>query len=291
MVYVSDKHLEEVERKGFTIIPRLPYPEEVAAAREGLWKHFPRPRSSSRTPRTPSMHTSPFSGNIKDSPYKSEGINRLPTHPDLVNAIERLLGTTEVDLYKVKLWAKYSGLIDYDQPLHFVYANHSLVVPSNDKKYRHYTTWILLSDVTEFDAPTKIVSLEDTKHVPIVPRLQPKGAFHDKEVDVTGKADSLMISTRFVIGIDFKWRGTHWGGKHARPDYISSNKRWDSYIARGILRERDLFGFRKVDSDYWTEETIQVVQWRYREMDMEPYRKVLEQRKRTAGFPSSSARL
>jgi hypothetical protein len=34
-----------------------------------------------------------------------------------------------LSLYKVELWAKYSGAANYDQPLHRDFGNHTLVVP------------------------------------------------------------------------------------------------------------------------------------------------------------------
>ena len=54
-------------------------------------------------------------------------------------------------LYKVELWAKYSGASNYDQPLHRDYGSHSLVVPRRDGGYQQLTTFIFLSDVTELD--------------------------------------------------------------------------------------------------------------------------------------------
>jgi len=48
-------------------------------------------------------------------------------------------------LYKMELWAKYAGAIGYDQPYHFDYGNHSLVVPKLDSSHIQMTCFILLS--------------------------------------------------------------------------------------------------------------------------------------------------
>ena len=71
---------------------------------------------------------SQFAG-VEEFPYRSWDLNRLAVHPDLVDAAERYLRTTELHLYKVELWAKYAGAVNYDQPLHRDYGSHSLVVP------------------------------------------------------------------------------------------------------------------------------------------------------------------
>ena len=46
----------------------------------------------------------------------------------------------------------------------------------------------------------------------------------------------------------------------------------DSEAAKMTPRQRDLFGFPPVGSDYWNEQTLRDVQVRYPEMDMAPYR-------------------
>ena len=69
-----------------------------------------------------------FAG-VREFPYRSWDLNRLPVHPDLVDMAERYLETPELHLYKVELWGKYAGAVNYDQPLHRDYGSHSLVVP------------------------------------------------------------------------------------------------------------------------------------------------------------------
>ena len=99
-----------------------------------------------------STPASQFAG-VEEFPYRSWDLNRLAFHPDLVDAAERYLGTAELHLYKVELWAKYAGASNYDQPLHRDYGSHSLVVPRLDGRYQQLTTFIFLSDVTDDDGP------------------------------------------------------------------------------------------------------------------------------------------
>ena len=121
---------------------------------------------------------SQFAG-VEEFPYRSWDLNRLAVHPDLVDAAERYLETTELHLYKVELWAKYAGAVNYDQPLHRDYGSHSLVVPRPEARYQQLTTFIYLSDVTEDDGPTRIVPYDDGKDVPFTPLYLPFGTLAD----------------------------------------------------------------------------------------------------------------
>ena len=223
---------------------------------------------------------------MEEFPYRSWDLNRLAFHPDLVDAAERYLGTTELHLYKVELWAKYAGAVDYDQPLHRDYGSHSLVVPRPDGRYQQLTTFIFLSDVTEEDGPTRIVPYEDGKDVPVhaaVPAVRGagrrRGAVHraggsllvyrtdilHRGSDITGAGRS-----RFSLLADFQVRGTTWGGKMAWPK--QSPERWAKFIPQCTVRERDLFGFPRPGDPYWNEQTLDGVAARYPGIDLEPYR-------------------
>jgi hypothetical protein len=113
---VPDAALDEVRRHGFALIEGFLAPDELHAAQEALWLHFP---SAEEYFRDPDLHAdlaaSQFAG-VREFPYKSWELNRLAFHPDLVDAAERYLGTPELHPYKVELWAKYAGAVDYDQP-------------------------------------------------------------------------------------------------------------------------------------------------------------------------------
>ena len=156
------------------------------------------------------MPTSQFAG-VEEFPYRSWDLNRLAFHPDLVDAAERYLGTTELHLYKVELWAKYAGAVDYDQPLHRDYGSHSLVVPRLDGRYQQLTTFIFLSDVTDEDGPTRIVPYEQGKDVPFTPLYIEFGALADAEVAAVGPAGSLL-----VYRTDILHRGSNFTGAGGR---------------------------------------------------------------------------
>jgi phytanoyl-CoA dioxygenase PhyH len=282
---VPDATLAEVRERGFSLLEGFLSEEELRAAQDALWLHFPRPDEYFAEPgRFARFSASQFAG-VEEFPYRSWDLNHLAVHRDLIDAAERYLETTELHLYKVELWAKFSGAVDYDQPLHRDYGSHSLVVPRSESRYQQLTTFVYLSDVSEADGPTCIVPLEDGKGVPFTPLYLPFGALGDREVACTGPAGSLLLyrtdilhrgsnmtgarRSRFSLLADFQVRGTTWGGKMAWPK--QHPERWARFMPQCDVRQRDLFGFPRPGDPYWTKETLDGVTKRYPGIDLGPY--------------------
>jgi hypothetical protein len=196
---VADKNLAEVWDQGFTVVEGFLDPTMLKDARDALWEIYPQPEEYFADP---SKHTkfarSQFSG-LSFFPYPSWALNRVVVYPDLVDAAERFLSAKDIEIYKVELWAKYSGAVNYDQPHHRDFGNHTLVVPRLDKRHTQMTTFILLSDVTAVDGPTKLVPLKYTKDLPLTPRERALGEFFDKEVSAQAPAGSLLIYKTDVL--------------------------------------------------------------------------------------------
>lgn len=282
---MPDAALDEVRERGFALVEGFLAPDELTAAQNALWLHFPRPEEYFADPSAHARYAAGEFAGVEEFPYRSWDLNRLAFHPDLVDAAERYLGTPELHLYKVELWAKYSGAADYDQPLHRDYGSHSLVVPRDDGTYQQITTFIFLSDVTEGDGPTRIVPFEDGRDVPYTPLYLPFGALADSEVAATGPAGSLLVyrtdilhrgsnitgtaRARFSLLADYQARGTTWRGKMSWPK--DSPQRWAKLIPQCSVRERDLFGFPRAGDDYWNDQTRGDVAARYPGIDMTPY--------------------
>jgi hypothetical protein len=286
---VPDATLAEVRDRGFSLLEGFLSHEELAAAREALWLHFPRPTEYFADPAAFARYAGSQFAGVEEFPYRSWDLNRLAVHTDLVDAAERYLQTTELHLYKVELWAKYAGAVNYDQPLHRDYGSHSLVVPRPEPRYQQLTTFIFLSDVTEADGPTRIVPYEDGKDVPYTPLYLPFGSLADVEVPCTGPAGTLLVyrtdilhrgseitgpgRSRLSILADFQVRGTTWGGKMAWPK--QSPERWAKFLPQCSVRQRDLFGFPRPGDRYWSQETLRGVAARYPGIDLAPYRVAL----------------
>jgi hypothetical protein len=287
-VRVPDKALDELRTRGYALVEGFLAPDELEAAQEALWLHFPRPEEYFADPSHHAGYAASQFAGVEEFPYRSWDLNRLAFHPDLVDLAERFLGTVELHLYKVELWAKYSGAVDYDQPHHRDYGSHSLVVPRVDGRYQQMTSFIFLSDVTDEDGPTKIVPFEDGKEVAFTPLYLDFGALSDVEVAATGPAGSLLVyrtdilhrgsnftgetRARFSLLADYQARGTTWGGKMAWPK--QAPQRWAKLMPRCTVRERDLFGFPRPGDPYWNDQTIADVGARYPGIDLSPYRPV-----------------
>ena len=283
---VSDAKLAEVRERGFAIIENFLDAETLAAAQAALWNVYPTPETYFADPSAhPKLASSQFAG-LRLFPYAAWELSRIPVYPDLVNAAERFLGSTDLEIYKVELWAKYAGAIDYEQPHHRDFGNHTLVVPRKDGVHTQMTTFILLSDVTEADAPTKLAPLEHTRDMPFSSRLLPKGALADVEEPAIGPAGSLLIyktdvmhrgsdftapgRSRFVMLVDFQERGWRWNGKMSWPDRADKPGMRQAIINMSV-RERDLFGWPPVGSDYWNRQTLDDVAARYPGIDLSAY--------------------
>ncbi len=285
---VADRNLAEVWDQGFTIVENFLDPDTLAAAQQALWDIYPRPEDYFRAPEDhPELSRGQFAG-LRLFPYNSWALNRLAVYPDLVDSAERLLGTQDLEIYKIELWAKYSGAVNYDQFHHRDYGNHNLVVPRADRRHTQMTTFMLLSDVTADDAPTKLVPLKFSRELPLSIRAMRFGELFDDEVAATAPAGSLLIyktdvfhrgsdftganRSRFMMLVDFEQRGWRWQGKMSWPHRADAPGMRET-IVRMTPRERDLFGFPAPGSEYWNEQTIADVAARYPGLDMTPYLK------------------
>ncbi|HEX4742386.1 MAG TPA: phytanoyl-CoA dioxygenase family protein [Caulobacteraceae bacterium] len=283
---VPEAKLAEVWDRGFTVVEGFLDAETLAAAQAGLWDIYPRPEAYFADPSAyPRFARSQFSG-LRFFPYANAALDSLPVYPDLVEAAERFLTSPDIEIYKIELWAKYAGAVNYDQRHHRDFGNHTLVVPRLDGVHTQMTTFILLSDVTELDGPTKLVPLEHTRDLPLHPRQLEMGELFDKEVAATAPAGSLMIyktdvlhrgsdfgapgRSRFAMLVDFTQRGWRWNGKMSWPDH-AEKPGFVQAMVRMTPRQRDLFGWPPAGSDYWTPQTLRDVAARYPGMDMTPY--------------------
>ena len=132
-VKVPDRNVQELREQGFTIVEGFLAPDELEAAQEALWLHYPRPEEYFADPSAHQEYArSQFDGD-RPAPWQSWDLNRLAFHPDLVDLAERFLGSADLHLYNALLWAKYGGAVDYEQVHHRDFVNHSLVVPDRTR--------------------------------------------------------------------------------------------------------------------------------------------------------------
>ena len=282
---ISDARLDELRERGFIVVEGFLDDDTLKAAQDALWDIYPRPEEYFANPEKYKQFTrSQFAG-VRLFPYYSWALNRVPVYLDLIDAAERFLGSRDLEIYKIELMAKYSGGASYDQPHHRDYTNHTIVVPRKNKPVQ-MTSFILLSDVTEDDGPTKLLPLQETADIPMVPQELPHGDLFDREIAATGPAGSIMIyrpdvfhrasgmkgegRSRFVMPVDYQLRGHRWNGKIAWPNQAEAPGMTDA-IVRMSPRQRDLFGWPPPGSDYWDAQTLADVAARYPGIDLSSY--------------------
>ncbi len=296
---MPDRCVAELRERGYLVFEGFLGTDELAAAQEALWLHYPRPEEYFADPAAHAgLVTSQFSG-IINGPWRSWDLNRLAFHPDLLDLAERFLGSADLRLYDAELWAKYAGTVDYEQNHHRDFGNHSLVVPKRADPAPQITSMILLSDVGDEDGPTKVVPLSVGERVPYWPNTLnegtgayvanylPAGAFADEELSVTGAAGTLFTyrtdtlhrgsrmtaerSARFTLSAQYDVWAPRWTGRVAWAERaLDSN--WRELIERATPRERSVFGFPAPGDAYWDEQTMADTQARYPRADLTPYR-------------------
>ena len=284
---VSDAHIQQLRDDGYSVIENFIEPELLSRAQEAMWELCPRPADYfANTGAHAPLSASQFAG-LHRFPFPNWDLNRLVVNQNLIDAAEKICGTKDLELYQAEFWAKYSGAVDYGQLHHFDYGNHSLVVPKRASTHVQLAAFILLSDVSEADAPTYVVSTKSVRDTPLVPRSQTISAFASQEVAVTGTAGSIFLyktdtlhrgsnftqpgRARFTLLVNLQPRGWRWTGRTAWPREALSES-WSETMVRMTPQQRALFGFPAPGDEYWDEQTIRDVGMRYSGMDMDPYR-------------------
>lgn len=288
---VPDHHIEEFHRQGFTIVPGFLADDELAAAREALWRIYPRPETFFADPSAYTALTeTPFAG-LNNLPFASWALNRLAVHDDLADAARRILATDDVRLYKGEVWAKYhTDGVDYDQNLHRDYGNHMLVVPRADGFGRQLNTYIYLSDVDETNGATAVVPVEHTERIPLGLRYLAPGVLAEREQRVCGPAGSLVLysadvfhrgtaltspdASRFMLLLDYKRGDTPWVSKHA-VGHHGNKLEMQEMVIRCTPAQRALLDIPAPGHPYWDAQTIGDMELRYPGIDMTPYRAAL----------------
>ncbi len=227
-------------------------------------------------------------------PFRGGGaLNQLCVHPSVVDFAGRALGDPDIRLYQIHLTAKYEGVTDYDQPMH-VDRNHSWLPAVGRAPWWNLELFLYLSDVTDADNPTRMVSVRDTAaHVPertpvLMPDMTPE--IYRAERPATGPAGSLLAyrsdvfhrgaafatpgSSRTVLALAFKRAGHEWVG-YDQAQSRSTEAEWVRFAERCSPGELALFGFPPPGHPIWTGALLEATATRYPRMDLRPWREAL----------------
>jgi hypothetical protein len=222
-------------------------------------------------------------------PFEGAGtLNRLCVHPSIVDFAERALGTEDIRLYQAQASAKYSGLTNYEQPMH-TDRNHSWLPASGEAPWWNLEGFLYLSDVTDDENPTRMVSVRDSANVTskypvILPKMD--ADLYDAERPVPGVRGSYLAyrsdvwhrgtgfgapgTARFVMALAFKRAGQDWIG-YDQQQSRSTSPEWTSFVEESTPRELELFGFPPPGHPVWSEALIRQTALRYPRLDLTPW--------------------
>jgi hypothetical protein len=226
-------------------------------------------------------------------PFGGSGtLNRLCVHPSIVDFAERALGSEDIRLYQAHASAKYSGLTNYEQPMH-TDRNHSWLPASGEAPWWNLEGFLYLSDVTEAENPTRMVSVRDSAKItspyPVVlPQMDPdvyaaekacpgvRGSYLAYRSDTwhRGAAFASSHTARFVLGLAWKRAGQDWIGYDTQQSR-STGSEWTHFVEQSTPRELELFGFPPPGHDIWSEPLLAETGRRYPELDLSPWRDAL----------------
>jgi hypothetical protein len=226
-------------------------------------------------------------------PFRGKGaLNRICVHPSVVDFAERVLDSDDIRLYQIHATAKYEGVTNYEQPMH-ADRNHSWLPAIGSPPWWNLEGFLYLSDVTEAENPTRMVSIRDSKGIsPATPVLMPnvapdlyaaerpavgvRGSYLAYRSDVfhRGAAFGAPGTARFLLALAFKRAGQEWIA-YDQAQSRSTGLEWTRFAQRCSPRELALFGFPPPGHPVWTDALLDETQVRYPKMDLGPWREAL----------------
>jgi hypothetical protein len=226
-------------------------------------------------------------------PFPGSGaLNRLVVHPSVVDFVERAIGTDDLRVYQTGISAKYTGITNYEQPMH-TDRNHSWLPAVAAAPWWHVEGFLYLSDVDATGNPTHLVSVRDSVgRRTTVPLLMPdgdpeiyalekgaagvRGSFLAYRADVFHRAVQLSEpgGSRFLLNMSYRVAGQDWIGYH-NAQSRSSSPHWVRFVESSTPRDLALFGFPPPGHPIWTDDLLDATQRLYRKLDLTPWRQAL----------------
>lgn len=289
------------EAEGWALVPGLIPARDVGDALGELPPDLPPATSPSRRrfaaddgpdPGGPAFRRDQFSGTSLFPIPGATRLNRLFVHPRLVALAERVLQTEDIRIYQSRIWSKYAGKVDYEQPLHRD-LNHSLVPTRSEPGWWHLECFVYLDDVAVDTGAPRLVPRSKVAEEPEPPRPQlPDAAaeLYRAEVAAPGPAGSVLAyrsdvwhrgmditragAERHVLVVAFKPAGVDWIGYDAHAP-LSINADFIEFVAGSTPRELALFGVPPPGHPYWTPAMVEAMAVQYPGLDLGPWEAAL----------------
>ncbi|HIF65558.1 MAG TPA: hypothetical protein EYG17_03895 [Acidimicrobiia bacterium] len=303
-----DAAAEEWRTQGWTVVHDLVPAAEIDQAVNELWKHFPTPAAyhsgnpealayfenestdsrykpasqgashgmSRKGDEGSNFRLRQFLGHVL-FPYDTHRLNRLQIHPRVVEFAKRAMGADDIRLYQARIWGKYTGVTNYEQPFHQD-RNHNIVPDRLEPDWWNLEGFLYLSDVEDGVGPTEVLSLGDAP-----PGLNPqaaagrRGSYLAYRSDVWHRGVNLTRheGSRFLMNIAFKHAHHEWIGFDSFQQN-SNRGPWSKFAASCTPEELALFGAPRPGHPYWTSELVDALEVRYQGIDARPWREALD---------------
>jgi hypothetical protein len=290
---IDAKHLNELKRQGYTVVPRFLTPAELAAARDNVHRYFPSAEELAATPER-------YAGILEEAelqqiefPFAGDALNNMATHPRLISFVESLLGDREVLLSQSAIWAKYAGTGSFEQPMHADFEGNTLVYPRDDGAFRQVNMILYYTDVDKTMGPTCVVP-NGRKNENLWPPFRPRAqysALYQREKKVLVEAGGLLIfsmstfhrasemlaprGARFSHHLVYRSARYPFAGYHQWSRF-GEKPEMRRFLEHAAPRQREVIGFPPPGHPYWNRETLGGVARRYPKMDMTPYRAAVD---------------
>lgn len=290
---IHDKHLRSLLRHGYAVVPQFLTAAELARARKGMSSYFPSPEELAATPQRYAGLINEIDFLQREFPFTDDALCDIAVHPDILDFVERALGTTDIMLARGALWSKYAGYGDYDQPMHCDYQGNTLVYPREDGDYRMVNIILYYTDVTPKHGPTRVVSQELTRGGSLWPPFRSREEYpelYEKEKRVLVKAGGMLIfgmqtfhrgsamtapsGVRWTQHLVYRARRHQFCGYQAWPSFGEQHE-MERFLTRASVRQRCVLGFPAPGNEYWTPQTLKGMAQRYPQMDLTPYRQAM----------------
>jgi hypothetical protein len=226
-------------------------------------------------------------------PFPGTGtLNRMCVHPSIVDFAERALDNTDIRLYQAHATAKYAGVTNYEQPMH-IDRNHSWLPPGSESPWWNLEGFLYLTDVTENDNPTRLVTVPETAHIDspygmVMPNMDP--GVYAAERPAAGVRGSYLAyrsncwhrgapfgsgtGARIVLAVAFKNTRTEWIGYDTQQSR-STGLEWTQFAEGSTPRQLELFGWPPPGHPVWNEALLNQTAQRYPALDLGPWRQAL----------------
>ncbi|NKB68155.1 MAG: hypothetical protein GKR89_13920 [Candidatus Latescibacteria bacterium] len=266
-MHITDEQIATYRQQGFVIIENFLTADEAEAARHGFFSLFAPPYdqyiAEGRQNNTPRQGL---------FPWDHTGLNHVTTHPDLIDAAERVLQTREIRLCEGHLGMKYAGQ-EHWHNFHIDYGNNTLGPLMEPDDFMNLACFYCFDDVDAGLAPIRMVP-NGRPDEEAVPMIVPGGSVCLYSV-FTRHAASPFTSTkghRPAMWVGFTRKDRLWdGGRSFSYKSGASYPGMARFIREASTRQLELLGFPPPGDPLWSERFTRAMAERYEGFDTAPY--------------------